>query len=75
MSLCPSCGCQNSGDSELCPHHHCVVGDDWAASNRIYCDFFHRKQVAPRLSKQDRADDFWRAVPDPVVTFDAGGEA
>jgi hypothetical protein len=59
MSLCASCGLQLSGESALCPHHHCVYGDDWAVANRIMCDFFHRKKVPPRLAQQDRDDDFW----------------
>jgi hypothetical protein len=59
MSLCASCGLQLSGDAALCPHHHCVYGDDWAVANRIMCDFFHRKKVPPRLAQHDRDDDFW----------------
>ena len=59
MSLCASCGLQLSGQAALCPHHHCVYGDDWAVANRIMCDFFHRKKVPPRLAQHDRDDDFW----------------
>lgn len=59
MSLCASCGLQLSGEAGLCPHHHCVYGDDWAVANRIMCDFFHRKKVPPRLPQTERDDDFW----------------
>jgi len=59
MSLCASCGLQLTGDAGLCPHHHCVYGDDWAVANRIMCDFFHRKKVPPRLSQNERDDEFW----------------
>ena len=59
MSLCASCGLQLSGEAALCPHHHCVYGDDWAVANRIMCDFFHRKKVPPRLTATERDDDFW----------------
>ena len=59
VSLCASCGLQLSGDAGLCPHHHCVYGDDWAVANRIMCDFFHRKKVPPRLPQTERDDDFW----------------
>jgi hypothetical protein len=59
MSLCASCGLQLSGEAALCPHHHCVYGDDWAVANRIMCDFFHRKKIPPRLAPPDRDDDFW----------------
>ena len=55
MSLCASCGLQLSGEAALCPHHHCVYGDDWAVANRIMCDFFHRKKIPPRLAQQERA--------------------
>ena len=43
----------------MCPHHHCVYGDDWAVANRIMCDFFHRKKLPPRLSQHERDDEFW----------------
>jgi hypothetical protein len=43
----------------LCPHHHCVYGDDWAAANRIMCDFFHRGKLPARLAQTERDDDFW----------------
>jgi len=59
MSLCASCGLQLSGDAALCPHHHCVYGDDWAIANRIMCDFFHRGKLPPRLTQSERDDDFW----------------
>jgi hypothetical protein len=50
---------QLSGESALCPHHHCVYGDDWATANRIMCDFFHRGVVPSRLTQKERDDDFW----------------
>lgn len=59
MSLCASCGLQLTGDAALCPHHHCVYGDDWAVANRIMCDFFHRGKVPPRLMPSERDDEFW----------------
>jgi len=58
MSLCAACGLQLTGNGELCPHHHCVYGDDWAEANRLMCDFFHRKKVPPP-SRTARDDDFW----------------
>jgi len=59
MSLCASCGLQLTGDAALCPHHHCVYGDDWAVANRIMCDFFHRGKLPTRLIPGERDDDFW----------------
>jgi hypothetical protein len=59
VSLCASCGLQLTGDASLCPHHHCVYGDDWAVANRIMCDFFHRGKIPPRLAQTERDDEFW----------------
>jgi hypothetical protein len=61
MSLCSACGLPLADDGALCPHHHCVYGDDWAAANRIMCDFFHRGKVPPRLTRTEREDEFWHA--------------
>ena len=57
MSLCASCGLQLSDDSSLCPHHHCAYGTEWSVTNRIFCDFFHRGIVLPRLREEERRDD------------------
>lgn len=60
MALCASCGLQVSGDIALCPHHHCGDLGDWAAANRVLCDFFHRKKAPTRLSCAERDDgNFW----------------
>jgi len=59
VSICASCGLQLAGDSALCPHHHCVFGDDWAEGNRLMCDFFHRGKVPPRLPADEREEDLW----------------
>jgi len=58
MTLCASCGLQLAGEFALCPHHHCVYGDNWAIGNRIMCDFFHRGVVPKRLLQADRDDVF-----------------
>ena len=59
MSLCASCGLQLAGEAGLCPHHHAVYGDDWAAGNRIMCDFFHRKRMPPHLTRIERDEELW----------------
>lgn len=59
VSLCAACGFQLSDESALCPHHHSGVGDDWAAANRLMCDFLHRGKIPLRLGPDERADDFW----------------
>jgi hypothetical protein len=58
MSLCPSCGLEIIDRSGLC-RHHLSQGDGWAESNRIMCDFVHRKKIPARLGSADRADEFW----------------
>jgi hypothetical protein len=35
---------------------------DWAAENRIMCDFIHRGIVPPRLPAAERADDLLMAA-------------
>ena len=59
MSLCAACGLPLFGEVALCPHHHCAYGDDWAASNRIMCNFIHRGVVPPRVLPGERNEDLW----------------
>ncbi|MDP3727542.1 MAG: BON domain-containing protein [bacterium] len=49
MSLCVACSLRLAGDADFCPHHFCADEKNWAAGNRIRCDFFHRKKVPSRL--------------------------
>jgi hypothetical protein len=58
MSVCASCGLEILDGSGLC-RHHMTVGDGWAESNRIMCDFVHRKKIPPRLAPEGRVDEFW----------------
>ena len=63
MAICASCGLQLTGDTPLCIHHPSVSGDEWAVSNRIWCDFFHRAMVPQRLTVEERTEDyFWAAA-------------
>jgi hypothetical protein len=57
MSLCVSCRTQLPGDERLCRHHDTPYDEEWAESNRIMCDFFHRKKLPPRLTPSQREDD------------------
>ena len=59
MSTCASCGLVLASDVALCPHHH-VTNDEWAAGNRVMCNFIHRHIVPARLSAEERSDEFWR---------------
>ena len=38
---CAACGAETIGRA-LCPHHSAGYADDWAAGNRVMCDFIHR---------------------------------
>jgi hypothetical protein len=57
MSVCVLCAAELGGDANLCGHHHSFPVSDWAAENRIMCDFIHRGIVPPRLAEAQRADD------------------
>ena len=46
MSLCAYCGQATFGSDSFCAHHASGHGDDWAAGNRIMCDFVHRGVVS-----------------------------
>ncbi len=54
MSACVLCGMDVPGEGALCAHHHFGIADDWAACNRIMCDFVHRGVVPLRLPKEQR---------------------
>jgi hypothetical protein len=53
MSICALCGFLTDSRDELCTYHVGGHGssspgdDDWAAGNRIMCDFLHRGIVMP----------------------------
>ena len=47
MSLCAYCGHPSSGSAGLCTHHALHDEADWAASNRVMCDFVHRGITTP----------------------------
>lgn len=65
MSLCAQCGLQLS-EGELCGFHPISYGEDWAAMNRIMCDFFHRGKEPDRLPVEVRTD-FWDPRPEEAV--------
>lgn len=58
MSLCALCGLTVPDGTGVCAHHH-TADDDWASTNRIMCDFFHRQRLPDRLTARERDDDFW----------------
>ena len=54
MSLCPVCGHLMLAPGPMCSYHAATGGLDWAAGNRIMCDFVHRgivRRVAAELPR------------------------
>jgi hypothetical protein len=51
---CLLCACPLDG--LLCPHHPLAFDEDWAEGNRIWCGFFHRGHVPPRLPLAEREE-------------------
>ena len=57
---CTICGMSGT---VLCAHHIAAYGDKWAEGNRVFCDFVHRRKVAP-ARPQDHFDyimEYWGA--------------
>lgn len=49
---CAECGLAIPATGlDLCPYHTRALDDDWAAANRIWCDFFHRGVPLPRAEQ------------------------
>lgn len=46
-SHCPSCSLVMPGSSPICAHHGMAFAEDWAVSNRIFCDLLHRAIEPP----------------------------
>ena len=55
MALCVLCAQPCFGPDDVCAYHTASHGDDWAASNRIMCNFVHRGIILP--APRERADD------------------
>lgn len=51
---CSSCGTSLPGPGpNLCPHHH-NPDTEWAAANRVFCDFLHRGVDPPPVVLEPR---------------------
>lgn len=58
INRCVFCGAELI-DEHICSFHvYTPLGDGWAESNRIMCDFFHRGKVAPRVPNTE----WWEIV-------------
>jgi hypothetical protein len=63
---CPLCGIMLWGTrAEICIHHT-YADENWARGNKVYCDFFHRGIVLPRLPEKtrDEVEWYWTASND-----------
>ena len=56
-ALCGLNGVFADHNAPICAYHATNASEDWAASNRIMCDFFHRRKVPPRLTAVLRDND------------------
>jgi hypothetical protein len=54
MTTCALCGIEVAEDVPLCAHHLFGHEEDWAASNRVMCDFVHRGVIPRRLPREQR---------------------
>lgn len=54
MITCVMCGSEAPDGGALCAHHLFGIADEWAATNRVMCDFVHRGVVPRRLSREER---------------------
>ncbi len=56
MSRCAVCAVPLTGRRRgLCSFHEGGWGRDWAAENRILCDFVHRGMAPQRLPAEERS--------------------
>jgi hypothetical protein len=56
MSACVLCGLEVRDDVALCAHHLFGNEEDWAACNRVMCDFVHRGVTPRRLPREQREE-------------------
>jgi hypothetical protein len=66
VSLCAQCGEHTFGSAGLCTYHDSGHGDNWAAGNRIMCDFLRRGIVSSR-----RPDRLASSIELPVDALEA----
>lgn len=53
---CALCGVNPNNGLGLCSYHT-PIDEGWAGTNRIMCDFLHRRQSPKRLMEQDRFNE------------------
>ena len=57
MSLCAQCGSDAGYGVGICNYHVNAMDEQWAESNRIMCDFIHRKKEPVRVERQQREEE------------------
>jgi hypothetical protein len=63
---CVLCGAENTDEGLLCRHH--TVGEqDWAAVNRLFCNFVHRG-IAPAYPAPCPTEEPWLILDVDVET-------
>ena len=68
MSLCVLCAQPTLTDGDLCVYHLYPHGDDWAAGNRIMCDFVHRGIVSAAPSERANELEFLAETLDEAIS-------
>jgi len=68
MSRCGLCGQPTAGPGEICVYHLYPHGDDWAAGNRIMCDFVHRGIVSAAPSERANELEFLAETLDEAIS-------
>lgn len=69
--LCAQCGVVAAVRDGLCGTHLPTLEkaeDEWATTNRIMCDFFHRQKLPPRIDSEHRKS-FWPDDDNPDDTI------
>jgi hypothetical protein len=68
MMICPIC--MAVGEGTHCAYHVAAVTpeDNWAAANKVMCDFVHRGKALVRLAAIDRLEpgEVLGEMPPPV---------
>jgi hypothetical protein len=60
---CLICGLSILASWGVCLHHTMMHDDNWARGNKVWCDYFHRGQLLPRLPEKERdaVEWYWTA--------------
>jgi hypothetical protein len=68
MSVCVLCAQPTFGHDGACAFHFYSQGEDWAAGNRLMCDFVHRGLVPSAAIERDDAYELLGVAFDEMVS-------